>query len=70
MAAGPSTEARRQPISHGLLQMRPKTAGKAMSFLIVVIASRNSLPPICFSMSGISMCAGQANRQGARQSPT
>ena len=62
--------ARRHPFSHGLGQMRPRTAGRAMSCFTVTIASRRSPSRICRSIRGMSMLAGQANQQGARQSPT
>ena len=42
----------------------------AMSCLIVAIAWRMSCAPICRSISGMSMCAGQAKKHGAKQSPT
>ena len=70
MATAASAVARRQPFSHGSGQIRPRTAGRAMSRLTVAIASAGRPAAIWRSISGMSMCAGQASWHGARQSPT
>ena len=61
---------RRHAFSQGAGQIRPSTAGKAMSRLTVAMASSSSPAAIWRIISGMFMRAGQPIWHGPTQSPT
>ena len=56
-------------LSHGAGQIRPSTAGRAMSVLTVISASRSWPAAIWRSICGMFICAGSRRNMAHRQSP-
>ena len=67
---GASTRARRQAVSHGWGQTLPIDAGSGKTSIIVACASANRPSAISLTYFWQSVCAGQFNLHGPKQSPS